>query len=841
MSLPRFLWCAALTSLVLAALAVSRAEADPCGMVPPIYLQDPNPIARIGDQVTYVFFKDGVETFVIRPGFTGKADEFGMLIPFPVPPAIRKVADDIFPHVAAAIDPPEVVIDLRWQYQRAALNAATALRQDRGLELRRGPDEVRVVREEAIGMYEVAVLEAGSAAALKRWMDDHNYRYPTGMDKVCDEYVAAGWCFVAVKTRVGQKAGVDPQPGMREVNGRMPAGATFDGHVQAMGFRFEVDELVVPMRLGAYNEGELHNIVYLLTDGPRRIRSIPEEYVVRQVSGRDLFRNVTQPLPLRVIGGTEADIPAAMRKNLEAQRDPGPHNGFARELFASDLLAVQKQRLTHPFEEAEKMLLRIGEHLSLRGPEIDRLNGQSLAESRQREIGDALEAIKDMTLTVVDGDFPREVLAGQNLAFAEYHMPARRNSPEFYDAKTKQPAGRREGVLILGSLDSPAARRSTLLGSRGTWWTAAAGTLFAALLVWGSRRSRHATAGAAALLAVSAALAFCGSAAAQEAAPTEKQILDLIDQLENAEKADAAVAQLIKIGSPAVPHLLGEALEGDSIIRRGWSIVCLAEIGGPEVEQRLTELHNDEKQPMLVRTWAAAARVHRAAKVDELVQLANLVGQFPALGRPVGLKLVAALSDPNKPATVEDVLAVSQQVPQLQQSLAPAILAFGSEKLLETMVRAKDNNVRNLAAAYLGTLAQQGDKSVAPGIVKVYRFDPEAKQVPWEGGALWIPGIQWNEYQKDARDLVRNLMAWYLWTELHNQRPQQQQIHNNLNSIQLAQAAGYQIVGFVQNVKVEDWLLRWGLAAGRDELRKLLAEQGVDTQPRWAQLLDQIK
>ncbi len=74
MSLPRFLWRACLTSLALAALAVSRAEADPCGMVPPIYLQDPNPIARIGDQVTYVFFKDGVETFVIRPGFNGKAD-----------------------------------------------------------------------------------------------------------------------------------------------------------------------------------------------------------------------------------------------------------------------------------------------------------------------------------------------------------------------------------------------------------------------------------------------------------------------------------------------------------------------------------------------------------------------------------------------------------------------------------------------------------------------------------------------------------------------------------------------------------------------------------------------
>ena len=56
-----------------------------------------------------------------------------------------------------------------------------------------------------------------------------------------------------------------------------------------MGFRFKSEELVVPMRLSAFNKGELRNVVYLLTDGPRKIRAIPEEYVVRQVSGIDLL------------------------------------------------------------------------------------------------------------------------------------------------------------------------------------------------------------------------------------------------------------------------------------------------------------------------------------------------------------------------------------------------------------------------------------------------------------------------------------------------------------------------------------------------------------------------
>jgi hypothetical protein len=32
-------------------------------------------------------------------------------------------------------------------------------------------------------------------------------------------------------------------------------------------------------------------------------------------------------------------------------------------------------------------------------------------------------------------------------------MPARRNSSDFYDAKDKKPAGKREGTLKLGALD----------------------------------------------------------------------------------------------------------------------------------------------------------------------------------------------------------------------------------------------------------------------------------------------------------------------------------------------------------------------------------------------------
>lgn len=483
--------------LLLSGLAVAlpgdRAAADPCGMVPPLQITTPGAITRIGLQQTYVFYKDGVESFVIRPGFEGKVEEFGMLIPFPKPPALRKVGDEIFPHVCAAIDPPEVVLDLRpmLQYQH---NAAAGPMNTKELGDVRLRDEVRVINQEAVGMYEVAVLDAGSAAALRRWMDDHQYRFPDGMEAICEEYVQLRWCFVAVKTRVSGKASIDPAPGMRTTQPGLPAGSSFEGAVQGMGFRFQTDELVVPMRLSAFNAGELRNVVYLLTDSPQRIRAIPEEYVVRQISGDELFKHVTQPLPLRIVGGTEKDINAGQLEWLKTARDPAPRNGLAADLFAGDLLASSSGKLSHAHEEREKMLLRIGEGLNLRGPEIDALDSAALSKERKSVQDVALRDLTGMTLTVVDGDFPREVLGSNNLTFAEYQMPARRNNAASYDCTTHAPGqrGANDGTLIRGALGSLTPDSAAPLVSRGMQLTLSLGItilLLGGILLRSRRRS----------------------------------------------------------------------------------------------------------------------------------------------------------------------------------------------------------------------------------------------------------------------------------------------------------------------------------------------------------------
>ena len=429
-----------------------RLSADPCGMVPPIYTGTV-PIKRKGNQETYVFFKDGIETFVIRPGYEGKIDDFGMLIPFPTPPSVRKVPDNIFEQLANAVDPPEVVIDLS-PVQENAPAGGGAGGANRRLFFSKSAREVRVIREEAVGMYEVAVLEAGSAAALKKWMDARGYVYPKGMDKVTNEYVDQGWCFVAVKTKIGDKSKANPKPGQRKINSKLPDGASFDGSVQGMGFRFVTKELVVPMRLSAFNAGSLRNIVYLLTDSPKRIRNIPEEFVRRQISGKQLYDNVTKLLPLRVIGGELKDIPKWRAKNLDKARDPRPKNGVAKELFAMDLMSASTKELSMKHEETEKELLRISEHLGMRDEIFDKLHDKVLSDKKSKLVEKTLASLKNMTLTVVDGDFSRAVIAQDNIKFANYRMPSRLNNASRYDAKITGPQkNRRLGKLYLGSID----------------------------------------------------------------------------------------------------------------------------------------------------------------------------------------------------------------------------------------------------------------------------------------------------------------------------------------------------------------------------------------------------
>jgi len=219
-----------------------------------------------------------------------------------------------------------------------------------------------------------------------------------------------------------------------------------------------------------------------------------------------------------------------------------------------------------------------------------------------------------------------------------------------------------------------------------------------------------------------------------------------------------------------------------------------------------------------------------AKDVAAVMKLASLAQQFPAVSRPLGLRIVAELATVKGWQGAEAAIAAVNTVPGIAPQLNKAIVAMGSKSLVGAMTKSTNQNVRRTAASYLASV--KGD--VTGDVIRAYRFRSKATQVPWHGGPLYVPGVTWS--QKDARALVGQLVRWHLWADLNKQPDLQKQIHNNLANAQLVRAAGYTSPGW-RPVATERWLEAWGKVVGRREIRKLLAQQGVRSQRRWRMVL----
>lgn len=336
--------------------------------------------------------------------------------------------------------------------------------------------------------------------------------------------------------------------------------------------------------------------------------------------------------------------------------------------------------------------------------------------------------------------------------------------------------------------------------------------------------------------------AFLAAAAALMLVPSfarAAEIPDLVKQLADDKTSQGALDELVAKKDAAVPALIGEAVEGHDLTSRGWAIVGLQRIGGPDAVKTLKKLTDDGKQPMLVRTWAVAARIDMAKSLEEAIELAPLAQTYPAAQRPLTLKVTALASNADVP--VGKLIALTQSNYQLQQVLAAPITAVGPKALVDVMLHDKDMNIRQLAAAYCATAAQQqgkaGNEITGDSLDKALAFDPKASDVPWAGGPLYIPNIGWDK--QFGTKLVGDLIAWDLWADKHGKAEYETQIQNNLNSITLAGTVGYEMNW--NNTGVLTWLQVWGKLKGKSGLQKMLDDQGLAGDSRYKGVLDGMK
>jgi hypothetical protein len=67
--------------------------------------------------------------------------------------------------------------------------------------------EVTVIGTGRVGPYEVAVLDAATAADLRSWLVSHDYQIPEGTDPILDRYVDEGKTFAAFRLADGEGVG----------------------------------------------------------------------------------------------------------------------------------------------------------------------------------------------------------------------------------------------------------------------------------------------------------------------------------------------------------------------------------------------------------------------------------------------------------------------------------------------------------------------------------------------------------------------------------------------------------------------------------------------------------
>ena len=255
--------------------------------------------------------------------------------------------------------------------------------------------------------------------------------------------------------------------------------------------------------------------------------------------------------------------------------------------------------------------------------------------------------------------------------------------------------------------------------------------------------------------------------------------------------------------------------------------MALAEHPNQEANAILDDILAFANAPVIVRSWAAAARINRARNMDELVAIVHLAQTYPAVSRPLEMRVRAMSADADGPVAL---LEIAARVPSFQNILGPVILEMGVGPLMDVMLTHRDNGVRRLATGFVGGLFSQPNTSGATrlDVVEAYRPPPRAGVVTWRGGALYVPQLNWD--RDEAIAMMNHLVEWHLVCDVLGLAAEKQQVYNNLRSVQLHRPAGMSW----PSDDTPELLRQWAGVVGIRTVRKMLKSQGVADNPRYA-------
>ncbi len=111
-----------------------------------------------------------------------------------------------------------------------------------------GAAPVTLLKQQSLGPFEVSTLAATDADALSRWLADHGYNFPAGLNEVLQPYVQQQWFYIAARLTPG---GADK---------------ALSGQLDPLWLTFPTTELVYPMRSTALASGVMPVYLYVLAE-----------------------------------------------------------------------------------------------------------------------------------------------------------------------------------------------------------------------------------------------------------------------------------------------------------------------------------------------------------------------------------------------------------------------------------------------------------------------------------------------------------------------------------------------------------------------------------------------
>ena len=185
--------------------------------------------------------RDTTSNLIVQPQFSGDADDFALVMPFPDEPALSSADPEIFNDLEDLTNP---VFD----FEVATLETDALSRVEEN-----EPTAVRVIKVETVGDYSATTLEASDASALTEWLTDNGYEITSDKQATLDQYIADDSAvFVALKVAVDSDAIDD--------NGLV------EGGLDPIQFTFEAESAVLPFRLMAGESNLMTITVYSLAN-----------------------------------------------------------------------------------------------------------------------------------------------------------------------------------------------------------------------------------------------------------------------------------------------------------------------------------------------------------------------------------------------------------------------------------------------------------------------------------------------------------------------------------------------------------------------------------------------